>query len=555
MGSFYGSVHLRTDDISSVKEILEDLRRKKKINFFLSPPLRGWISVYPAGYGQDEIISKSIARKIKCPLFHLISHDDDVFYYHFYRDGKLLDRYSSCPEYFGELPEKDKKKFRGNPEFYKDLLCDKGDFEKLKDILVLPSHSPFPGQEKLLLFAEILHIPNISTAYEYMADGETDDIEEWEKFVHIPDLSRINKKKRKADEKIIEEKKLLMDNGLLLFESSVTDKFFVRPVWCEDPSGKGFLVCWNRGNMSNTCQIENYHAPWSAAPFPSGINIQDSANIFKLSPSGRYLATGNAFGNWNVQIWNMEQKKAVAEIKHTSAVTWVDFSRDEKTVYSRSSYEVIITSVENFSPVNCFTLSPGGNKGAVHPSEEIILLEQQDKLLLIDLRTGKQLKTLYVGGKKDFTEIFNFFIPKLEEEFNKKGVKFPDKLLSNRVHSNEYLFCMDFSRDGKMLFLGTDNGVRVFNWHDLMTAIEETPAPLFSYPDGPVTSGEPRFYVYTLLFDEMKNTLIFGAGEGNIGFIDLTTGKSGILLAIPASPPLLNIGLSRDRSVLCSSFR
>jgi hypothetical protein len=88
MGSFYGSIHLKTDDMSSVKNILEDLKKKKKINFFLSPPLSGWISIYPAGYGQDETISKSIARKIKCPVLHLISHDDDVFYYHFYRHGK-----------------------------------------------------------------------------------------------------------------------------------------------------------------------------------------------------------------------------------------------------------------------------------------------------------------------------------------------------------------------------------------------------------------------------------------------------------------------------------
>ncbi len=555
MGSFYGSIHLKTDDMSSVKNILEDLKKKKKINFFLSPPLSGWISIYPAGYGQDEAISKSIARKIKCPVLHLISHDDDVFYYHFYRHGKSLDRYSSCPEYFGGLPEKDKKIFRGNPELYKDLLYNKEDFRKLKDILFSPSDTPFPGQEKLLLFAELLHIPNIITAYEYISDGETDNIEEWENFIHIPDLSRIKEKKRKAQEKIIEEKQLLIDKGLLLFESSVSDKFFVRPVWCEAPSGKGFLLCWNHGNMTKKCQIECYHAPWSAAPFPSGINIEDSAHIFKLSPSGRYLAIGNAFGNWKAQIWNMEQREAVAEIKHTSAVTWIDFSCDEKTVYSRSPYEFILTSMESFSPVNCFKLSPVGNKAAIHPSENIMLVEQQDKLLFIDLLTGKQLKTLYVGGKKDLTEIFNYFIPKLEEEFNKKGVNFPDKLLPHRVHGSEYIFCIEFSRDGKMVFFGTDNGVRVFSWYDLMAAKEETPAPLFSYPPLPVKFGAPHFYVYTLLFDETKNTLIFGTEEGKIEFLDLGTGKSGILLAMPASSPLLNIGLSRDKSVLCSSYR
>jgi hypothetical protein len=99
---------------------------------------------------------------------------------------------------------------------------------------------------------------------------------------------------------------------------------------------------------------------------------------------------------------------------------------------------------------------------------------------------------------------------------------------------------------GRWLF-SVRYGVRVF-LVDLMAAKEETPAPLFSYPPLPVKFGAPHFYVYTLLFDETKNTLIFGTEEGKIEFLDLGTGKSGILLAMPASPPLRNIGLSRDKS-------
>jgi hypothetical protein len=39
-----------------------------------------------------------------------------------------------------------------------------------------------------------------------------------------------------------------------------------------------------------------------------------------------------------------------------------------------------------------------------------------DKLLFIDFMTGKAIKYSFVGGK-GLTEIFNYFIRRLEEEF------------------------------------------------------------------------------------------------------------------------------------------
>lgn len=58
---------------------------------------------------QDQEVISSLATelslKLRCPLLAVLNHDDDIFWYQLYRDGKLEDEYDSSPGYFDESAE------------------------------------------------------------------------------------------------------------------------------------------------------------------------------------------------------------------------------------------------------------------------------------------------------------------------------------------------------------------------------------------------------------------------------------------------------------------
>ena len=63
MGSFYGSIHVRTDDRPAVLDAAEAIARKGRARFLVSPVLRGWVTLFPNVSGQDESLSRTLARR------------------------------------------------------------------------------------------------------------------------------------------------------------------------------------------------------------------------------------------------------------------------------------------------------------------------------------------------------------------------------------------------------------------------------------------------------------------------------------------------------------
>src|SRR5262245_35005117 len=116
MGAFYGSIQVRTEDRAAVVDAADKLARRQKTAMLVGPVLRGWVGVYPAGNGQDEGVSKLLAKKLPGDVLHLIVHDDDLFTYAYYRDGKVADRFSSHPDYFAPVSARMRAQLRGRPE-------------------------------------------------------------------------------------------------------------------------------------------------------------------------------------------------------------------------------------------------------------------------------------------------------------------------------------------------------------------------------------------------------------------------------------------------------
>ena len=151
--------------------------------FLLGPPIKGWISIFPSEIGRVAPISSRISELIPNDIFHLMVHDDDVFHYYFYRTGKLTDRYNSGPDYFEQASEEEKQECKGHPELFQNLLPDPKSLSKIQKLLAADKFT-FES-ERIAQFVELLDLPNATSSYEYLQEGERDEIEDWKQFVHI----------------------------------------------------------------------------------------------------------------------------------------------------------------------------------------------------------------------------------------------------------------------------------------------------------------------------------------------------------------------------------
>lgn len=303
MGAFYGSAHIRSDQITEVTGVLEELA-KRKWKFLVSPVIDGWIAVYPNIHGQDERVSKAIAKKLDWPILHVAVHDDDVFYYWYYRNGKLIDRFSSCPEYFGQISERMTSLLRGKPERLADLLLDIADLERLMALVDEMRTEPLYVSDRPEQFAQLFGLSNFSTSYEYLMADETEGIDRWDEFVHVPDLSEERRAEQEVAARVQRQKDRLKDEGKLLAELSMgqkSSKVSVQVLWCAD-SANGLFVAQPHFFERREIPVQGIRPPWTSEPTSIGVTLQPTAVAMQTSPSGRYLAAGYAGGTWKAEL-------------------------------------------------------------------------------------------------------------------------------------------------------------------------------------------------------------------------------------------------------------
>ncbi|MHC4344939.1 MAG: hypothetical protein ACYSUP_09675 [Planctomycetota bacterium] len=135
MGGFYGSVHVRGVAYDKVKQVLEEEAKNERCKFYLGPAIGDWVSFYPDSFGQAPIGTKR-AKAIGRDVLQMMIHDDDIFCYWYWRDGKLRDEYDSCPDYFGQrVSAKKRTRLSGKPEVFSDVVDDPGKVESIREIL------------------------------------------------------------------------------------------------------------------------------------------------------------------------------------------------------------------------------------------------------------------------------------------------------------------------------------------------------------------------------------------------------------------------------------
>jgi hypothetical protein len=613
MGAFYGSIHVRTEGREAVLDAAKSLARKGDARFLVAPVLRGWVTLFPNNNGQDERMSKTLAGRLSDEILQVIVHDDDIFSYAFYRDGKLVDQYNSRPDYFGRVSKKKKEQSRGHPETLVHLLSKPETLDELK-LLLSPQHADEItfASGSLQRFAELLDLPNAMSAYEYLMQGETDDIEGWDEFTHVPDRGPELAQKQAEEDSRTAEKQRLREQGVLFYEESRPAPAMqaVQPVVCA-AGDSGLFVCWVNGMEKRPCPLLHYRTPWHE-PAVVGVDLPPSAQVMRVSPSGRYLGVGHAFGNWKAQVFDLQAKTPLFEVPHQNMAGWLGFSADEKEFFSLDPMKGVRTSMATHKALSSFAVEYG-KLGVLHPTGALLIASETGRLSFVDPSTGAIQRALVIAKKAEAEAMQKYMAAQLKQSYANFDPETFEKMLQTQMaqmekvikqlHENaaktggkegaeqaarmrevmqqqlersredfarkkrevetgkitlpgsERIMSMEGSPDGKWVILGTSAGIRVYAWDDLAVAEEYMPEPAFKWDGTAVVvrqgmSMPGNSYIYALTYDEPGRRVVFGGLGGTIQSLDLSTGKTSTLMDIPGRPAILRLALTRDGSAL-----
>jgi WD40 repeat protein len=538
MGGFYGSVQIRGVDRDAVKAVVEKLARKRKLRFLLGPQLGDWIGVYPECGGQDSKVGREFARELGAELIQLIVHDDDVFTYDYYHNGKLVDQYNSCPDYFGEtVSRRERLKLVGRPECFSHLLADASAVAGLKQCLAEADAEPF-AYAVLQKFSDALGIRNAVASYEYLQDGETDQTEGWDQFIHIPDLSDEKASEQRAGAQLEKTKQGLMRNGLLLKELAAEPGIHSPWPWfSQAPDSSSFLVAWS-GHANpgeKLCQLQKCGPPWSDSPSATPLSIDGHIYGMALSPSSRYLAVAHAAGDWKATLWDLVENRRVGETPQVRAVSWVGFTPDSRAMISISSDgeqgKVVIEPVDGSSAKTL--LLKHASRAAVHPKgENLVVADIRNRLSVVNIATWQVERTIFGGGRRTASAAEEMMTAHVKaatasiayDKVEQKIREQQDRLISSldprhlppgvasieafkeqiqqqmakqleamRQHNAQLgtpewqaeqaagalpVLSLLFDDSGERLFIGSSRGVHVYEWNEMAMAGDRWPHPV-----------------------------------------------------------------------------
>ena len=121
MGTFFSNCQVQSDSQDAVADALTILLKEPA---YVSPSAGGWVGVYPEGTRTDLYkLAKQLSKQLSCGVFSWNVHDDDIFYYALFEDGKRRDEFNSSPDYFDPVSKGEMERLRGKPEFETELLC------------------------------------------------------------------------------------------------------------------------------------------------------------------------------------------------------------------------------------------------------------------------------------------------------------------------------------------------------------------------------------------------------------------------------------------------
>jgi len=118
------SVHLRSGHIDEAKKAFE----RQAIGVeqaYLAPEINGWMALYPRQADTAKKWAETLSRDLKCHAVAFEVIEDQVFAYHLFANGKMLDTYVNRPSYYlghgDDIPLEKIEAMRGKPEAWEGL--------------------------------------------------------------------------------------------------------------------------------------------------------------------------------------------------------------------------------------------------------------------------------------------------------------------------------------------------------------------------------------------------------------------------------------------------
>ena len=183
MGAFLGSTQVKCGDRKAVLAAATAVAKELEIQCLVSPVVSGWVGVFPSDNGQDQRVGEELAKRLGGTVWHVLVHDDDVLAYWLWHEKKLVDSYCSVPGYFGEEDQAEQEATTGNPTVLSQLVG--GEPAKLAEVLAREGEYPL-AQMQLDELGRITGVPNLTHAYEYLKEEETQGVRGWSRFKEIP---------------------------------------------------------------------------------------------------------------------------------------------------------------------------------------------------------------------------------------------------------------------------------------------------------------------------------------------------------------------------------
>jgi WD40 repeat protein len=574
MGAFYGSIHVRAADHSLVVPHVGHIAKSKSAKFLVAPSIGGWVAVYPENGGQNQRIAAALAKRVGGDVVWISLHDDDVFAYAVWKDGKRLDEYNSCPDYFGPATAAERKRTAGNPSAFSHILPSGVSAEIVKRDL------EGDDTEQLEAFARHLGLPNVLTSYDYLMGGETDDVADFSRFVHVPDRTAELATRRRKEAAAAEETERLKAAGPLLCDMTVSEPRAMGPVprMTSGTRPGEFLYALSDhahaafGRVAPEVENDLFHLapPYSAGPIPVGLRLKPTLNQLSLSSSGKYLAVGHAAGNWSTELWDFTTRTLLHVLPQARAVDFVGFSGNETELLSLSEGTLTILNIRQGTTRQTMSRCRG-RAICLHPTDNVIVAgDNHATITLFDATTGLEIQRL--SPPPPSPEDQQATIDRLLA--GSRGGAVPAEQLKAQENQLRALFAKNpamidqdrafglrLTSDGTRLICAADHSLRVYDWNALRAATDILPAPLFhvaaetfehEYKRTQRISTGP---VYDAVYVASKRLILFSENSGLVRALNTDTGEVRVLVRPPSRGPIWRLQLSSDQNAIAFAYQ
>ncbi len=424
----------------------------------------------------------------------------------------------------------------------------------------------------------MLGLPNTAYAYEYLQGGETDGVQQWKKFIHVPDLTaEKSAEKAEAQKERAEFKRLQRDRVLLVdqvAERSGNKHSYKKPYWSVESKTSSVVFTWKdvmSASLRNSAWLRfsgpNWHAEaWQRLPL-------ENADSLAFSPSGSWVAiqTRSSIG-----MWNLREDQMVSQTRLAGNIVKMSFTPDDNwliVILQRHPFPVQLhrialrqglsgAVVEQRRPLQTISLHPDGRMAAAVDSFGILVVVDVGSMRIVNqtwIREQSPLLPESIRGAI-VTDATEKTMGGLQNRLSTSELEQYNQDLNRHFLPKEPVRVCTFSSDGDWLFCGTSGGLRGLRWSEVLACSDMQPAQVHFSMDAEAASYKVRGgfssqhkLVYGVAFDAHRQRVLFSGLEGKISYFDLANRRGGSLLECPGRMPFIQLELTPDRAALVTT--